>query len=140
MLRHLTILSALAACTLLPTALEAQEPPTPTHVVLRYFHCPNQGMAVRMFQAGEPAVQQMVEEGTFIGYGLMTHNWGDEWNVIDYFLIDGLDGFFANFAEATRRATAYSEENAEEEFPPFEEVCIAHKDNIYNMLPPASGN
>lgn len=125
---------------------QAQQPAAePTHIVVRYFQCPMAGEAIRRFQEGQPIVRQMISEGKFLDYGLLTHNWGDEWNVVDYFVISNLDGFFTNFTEMGRRLNAANEARAaapgqqEETRRPFNEICTAHKDNIYSIVqPPAT--
>ena len=140
MLRRLTTSGLLLMLVMVTPPLEAQEA-TPTHVVMRYFKCNPQGAAVAMFQEGRAVAQEMVEEGKFISYGILTHNWGDEWNVVDFFAIDGLDDYFANFAELLQRVNAAAQaEEGEDDAPSFSEVCTEHKDNIYSVVPPPSGN
>lgn len=137
-------LLALVCLAAVSAPAAAQEEATATHVVMRYFKCSPQGVAVRMFQQGRPVVDEMIEEGKFVGYGLLAHSWGDEWNVMDWFAVDGIDSFFDAFNELNQRMNAAAEaaeaEGEEDEFPPFNEVCTDHKDNIYAVVqPPEEG-
>ena len=118
--------------------LEAQEA-TPTHVVMRYFKCNPQGEAVALMQEGRPVVDEMIAEGKFISHGIMTHNWGDGWNVVGFFAVDGLDSFFGNFGELTPRIEAATEGD-EEDRPQWDEICTEHKDNIYFLVAPPDGS
>lgn len=119
--------------------MQQEAGPTPTHSIVRFFKCERQGLAVQMFQRGRAVAEEMIAEGKFIDYGILTHNWGDEWNVVDYFVVDGLGSFFGNFGEFFSRvneANEAAEAAGEEELPPFNEVCQEHKDNIYSVVPP----
>ncbi len=141
MLRSLVALCIASGLAMGAAPLGAQEA-APTHVVMRYFKCNPQGQAVALMQEGRPVIDEMVSEGKFIGYGILTHNWGDEWNVVDFFTVDGLDSFFASFAEMTERLDAASSDGQEEEDdgPSFGEICTEHKDNIYSVIGPPTGN
>lgn len=134
--------AVLVAAVLLafPVQVQAQTPARtagPTHSVVRFFKCNPQGAGVRLFQQMRPVVRQMIAEGKFVDYGLMTHAWGDDWNVVDYFVVSDLGAFFANFAELVRRVSAALPPATN---PPqaFNEVCTAHKDVIYNIVPPTA--
>lgn len=139
--------AGLVAMALVAPAGAAQEAPaegaeeaTPTHVIVRSFKCNPQGTAVQIFQRGRGVVQEMIDEGKFVDYGLLVHNWGDEWNVVDFFVVDGLDSFFGNFSELLRRLNEADEEvgEDEEELPSLNEVCTEHKDSIYGIVSPPS--
>lgn len=124
--------------------LEAQEPAVPTHSVVRFFQCSDAAEAIRRFNRARPVVDAMVAEGKFVAYGILSHAWGDEWNVVDYFTISGLDGFFTNFAELGRRVNERNAADpavqAEDNARPFREVCEAHKDVIYAIVNPPTGS
>lgn len=146
MTRTVPALGVLLALALLPPSLEAQAPaqaPTPTHSVVRFFKCNPQGVGVRALQRARPEVQKMIAEGKFIDYGILTHAWGDEWNVVDYFIVAGLDGFFTNFTDLFRRIQAANQQTApqegQEEEPSFGEACTEHKDVIYAIVAPPAG-
>lgn len=126
------------------TESRAQEGPQPTHIVIRSFQCNPMGQALQYFQEWRPVVQEMVAEGKFIDYGILSHAWGDEWNVVDYFLISDLSAYFEHFSELVQRIGAGNaarqggqEVLGEPARRPFSELCTAHKDNIYAIVAPA---
>lgn len=119
-------------------AQQAQEGPEPGVVAVRYFQCPgpNQGEAVRMLNGQwRSAVQELIDEGGLLDYGILTHAWGDEWNVLDYFVAEDLVSFHQAFETAFDRVL---ERAPEEERGRFGELCPGHKDNIYFVVPPPS--
>ena len=122
-----------------PVAAQDEEA-TATHIVMRYWKCNPQGQGIRLMQQGRSAVQEMVDEGLFVNYGVMAHNWGDEWNVVDWFAVDGLASFFENFPDVLPRVNAAAEAEGDSDLPPFREVCTEHKDNIYSIVQPPSGD
>jgi hypothetical protein len=111
----------------------------PTHSIVRFFKCSPTGTAIEWLQRWRPFVQEMIEEGKFVDYGILRHAWGDEWNVVDYFVVADLGSFFPNFDELIRRVLDSDKrtEWEEEELPSFSEVCTQHKDIIYAIVPPA---
>jgi hypothetical protein len=138
MRRTLALSAALAAAAVFISSAEAQTP-RPTHSVVRFFKCNPQGTGIRLFQRARPIVQQMIAEGKFVDYGILAHSWGDEWNVVDYFAVDGIAPFFANFSELTRRIGEANRQAAADTLPPFGEVCTEHKDIIYAIVHPPTG-
>ena len=134
MLRTSLLGVALLALTMPAEPIQAQET-LPTHIVMRYFKCADQGEAVRALQLGRPVVQQMVGEGKFLDYGILSHNWGDEWNVVDYFVVAGIGSFFANFTDLAGRIGAAAAASTDEDAPTLES-CTEHKDNIYAWVAP----
>lgn len=120
------------------SAQEAEEGPQPGVVSVRYFQCPfdTQGEAVRRLNTEwRSVVEELIDEGELLDYGILTHAWGDEWNVLDYFVAEDLVSFHEAFAEAFDRI---QERVPEEQDPPFGELCPAHKDNIYFVVAPPS--
>ena len=136
--RTFLFLVALSAITMSAEAIQAQAQ-IPTHVVMRYFKCTDQGEAIRALQQARPIMNEMIAEGKFLDYGILSHNWGDEWNVVDYTLVAGLDDFFANFSELISRVTAAApqDDSENDEDAPSLASCTEHKDNIYSWVAPA---
>lgn len=118
-------------------AAQEGEGAEPNVVTVRYFKCPldHQGEAVEMLNTGwRPIVEEMIEEGHFVDYGILTHAWGDEWNVMDYFVSTDLVSFHEGISEAFQRAG----ERLPEPETPFGELCPYHKDNHYFVVHPPS--
>ena len=81
-----------------------------------------------MNEAGLPVAQQMVDDGTIMNWGMMTHAWGDEWNVLFYVGIPDGTPFMETAAELqNRQIEAFGDESNAR----FLENCTEHKDNIY---------
>ena len=117
-------------------AAQEQESSDPGVIVVRYFQCPlnHQAEAVEMLNTGwRPIVQEMIDEGHFLDYGILTHAWGDEWNVMDWFAAESPAAFHEAIQEAFQRAA----EQLPEPETPFGELCPYHKDNTYAVVPPA---
>ncbi len=81
-----------------------------------------------MNEAGRPVAQQMVDDGTLLGWGMMTHSWGDEWNVLFYLATpDGTDFMETAGELQNRQIEAFGDESNAR----FLENCTEHKDSIY---------
>ena len=81
-----------------------------------------------MREVGLPIAQEMVDDGSVFVSGMMTHTWGDEWNVM--FFTATPDGMpFIDTAEELndRQNEAFGDESGAR----FLENCSEHKDNIY---------
>ncbi len=133
--------SLLALLLFLPPQGQAQEA---THTVVRYWKCSPQGPGIEWLQSARPIALEMVDEGKFVSYGILAHSWGDEWNVVDYFTVDGLDTFFEHFSEFGQRVgqmrLAANEDDPNAHIvTAFRESCTEHKDVIYAVVPPPSG-
>ena len=79
-------------------------------------------------EEGLPIAQEMVDDGSLFGWGMLTHAWGDEWNVVFYMHTpDGMS--FTDAAEelGNRQDEAFGEESGAR----FLENCSGHKDNVY---------
>lgn len=144
------MLAVAVAATLGAVASPAagQEDADRQFVVARSFQCSPQGGGIAWLQAWRPIVQEMIAEGSFVDYGIMAHAWGDEWNVVDFFVVEDLSAFHTDFAELVRRAVerdipAPTYENSEGETverAPFGQICTRHKDNIYALVAPPGGD
>ena len=126
---------------LLPGVRPVEAQTAPGVLVVRYFKCSPEGAAVERLSRARPEVDQLVAEGKLMDYGLARHSWGDEWNVVDYWVAADLPSFQAAFNEVLRRyRDRAAQEPSRDGERPFGEICSAHKDNIYNLVaPPAQG-
>jgi hypothetical protein len=128
---------------LLAPPLEAQEeemaPPGIT--VVRYFECNMGGVgeAIGMLNGvGRTIAMELIEEGLLYDYGILTHAWGDEWNLIDYFVVENMPAFNRAWQEFLRRFVQVDPEG--EMQARFTELCGRHKDNIYSIVQPPDGD
>ncbi|MDX1438750.1 MAG: hypothetical protein R3284_02500 [Rubricoccaceae bacterium] len=81
-------------------------------------------------ETGLPVAQEMVDDGDIFAWGAMTHNWGDEWNVMFYSATPDESSFMDATSELqSRQFQAYGEELINE----FGASCWGHRDSIYSM-------
>ena len=73
-----------------------------------------------------PIAQELVNEGKLINYGMLTHDFADEWNVVTYRTAADKTAFFEAAAELNRRFT-----ERHPDAPSLTDYCTEHKDNIY---------
>jgi hypothetical protein len=129
---------AAAALVGISTHALAQDGPQPGVVTVRYFECGlgDLGDAVRLVNGDwRPIAQELIDEGMLLDYGLLTHSWGDEWNLVDYYVTETSQAFQTAWAELVRRVQARDPDG--NMFEEFAELCPRHKDNIYSVVPPA---
>ena len=129
---------AIVAVLAVSTPLAAQDEPQPGAVSMRYFECGlgDLGEAVGLLnEEWRPVAQELVDEGVLIAYGILTHGWGDEWNLIDYYVATDTEAFHAAWADLVQRFQARDPNG--NMFEEFAELCPRHKDNIYGVVPPA---
>lgn len=120
--------AVLAFLLLLPLSVQAQGPPT---MGTSFWNC-NAGyigdLVQEMTDVGLPIAQEMVDDGTIVTWGMMTHVFGDEWNVMFYVATPDGTPFMDTAAalQGAHFAALGDESNAR-----FLENCSEHKDSIY---------
>jgi hypothetical protein len=130
--------AAIVALVGVSAPVVAQEGPQPGVVSVRYFECGlgELGDAVRLVnEEWRPIAQQLIDEGMLLDYGILTHSWGDEWNLLDYYVAETTQAFHTAWAELVRRVQAQDPDG--NMFEEFAEYCPRHKDNIYSVVAPA---
>lgn len=130
MIRRLILFIALA-CLLAPTLSLAQESQQPTTVVVSYWKCDYSklGTIVQVVDSLViPIAQELISEGKLVSHGMLTHQWGDEWNVVFYYTAADKAAFFSAWTELISR---FNERHPD--VPPLTDYCTEHKDNIYRL-------
>lgn len=120
-------------------AQEEEEGPQPGVVVIRYFQCDmgRTGEAIEMLNTTwREVVESVIEDGMLIDYGILTHNWGDEWNLMDYFVAENSIAFHEGWNEALSRIQERDPEGTG--FETFTDICTRHKDNMWGVVSPPS--
>jgi hypothetical protein len=127
-----------AACVI-PELLAAQQPtqqpqpPRPGVIVVSFNKCRLDAVA-RLDSLGTrafyPALDEVVREGRMLGWGVLTHNWGDEWNFVIYYTAANVTAFHGAFAEAVRRTN----QRTPNFMTDLSSMCTEHKDNIYSVV------
>lgn len=131
--RSMTLLTSLLF--LLPAAAVAQddeEAPQPSadFVVVASFKCDLGSVGQIIEVTNEklvPIAQESVDAGHWMYYQLLTHTWGDEWNVNFYMRALNRDHFYEGWDQYISGIV----ERHPDLIPWFQEVCSEHKDNIY---------
>jgi len=125
------------ACGAGAERLSAQEPVAGV-TVFRYFECglADLGEAVEILNGSwRGFAEELVEQGLLVDYGILTHSWGDEWNLVDWFAATDQEAFHAAWRELLLRVQEVDPDGTV--FTRFGEFCPRHKDNIYSVVPPS---
>lgn len=125
----------LSTLLLLPLRATAQEtdPPEPSFFMMNQHKClPGEMGQVRELAetAMQPVLEELSNEGLILGWGVLEHAWGDEWNWNFYILAESHTAFLEAWSEFGSRM--------EERRPNFYEGelgqwCTEHRDNIYRI-------
>jgi hypothetical protein len=76
-----------------------------------------------------PVAQELVNEGKIISAGSAYHSWGDEWNVVVWYIAKDIATFVAAFNELVGRV----EKRHPKLIPQLLSWCTEHKDSFLNM-------
>lgn len=139
-MRTTTILAALVALTLVsaPAALsqeEEQASPRPDVVALSMWKCPFGDLeeAVDLVNGTPRAIhEELIDEGRIVAYNVLTHFYGDEWNLVLVTLAESIEDVISANSEFFSRA----EEREPGLGDRFTALCPEHKDNIYSIAHP----
>lgn len=128
------LLTALAlAPTLAAQQPAAQAPPAPGTIVVSENICAAQNVTkVNEFatQTFGPILDELVREGKLLGWGVLNHAWGDEWNWVLYYTAKDHTSFVSAFGEAIRRMN----QRHPGAFDAILPLCSQHRDNIYSVV------
>ena len=93
----------------------------------------DQGEWVSIFREFSfPILKKMVDDGKLNRFGLMIHEWGDDWNVNVYFHNNDLEQFNQSWGEYF---SVFSEKHPEQ-LNRVIELTVDHKDNLFLELVP----
>ena len=89
-----------------------------------------------MEENGAPILDDLVEQGKLINWGVLTHAWGDEhnWNV--FYVAES----HSKFLEAWDEFIARVMENDPDVNEKIGDICWEHKDSIYTQIMGANMN
>lgn len=120
-------LLAVLICALPATAL-GQDNPT---VGVSYWKCDWANLQEIQQTADSivtPIYQEMVDEGTIMNWGMLTHQWGDSWNIVMYTTAADTPAYLNATQEANQRI-----QERHPDLTPLTDYCTEHKDNIYTL-------
>jgi hypothetical protein len=110
-------------------------------IIMRYFQCDmgETADAVAVLNGTWRSIMDdLQEEGMIQGYGILTHGWGDEWNLMDWFAVENMHTWHLAWSEALSRMNAADPEG--EGYATFVEACESHKDNMWQIVHPPEGD
>jgi hypothetical protein len=76
-----------------------------------------------------PTLNAFVDEGKLIDWGVLVHEWGDEWNWNIYYTAESHAAFVDFWAEYVDRL----DQQHPGWFDRFGTLCAEHRDNIYTI-------
>ena len=77
-----------------------------------------------------PILNDLVAQEKLIGWGVLTHAWGDEWNWNVYYTAASQNAFNDAWSEFIKIMM----EKDPETFKTFSKFCFEHKDSIYTQI------
>lgn len=131
--------TALLTVLALAPALAAQQQPAgqapaaPGTVVVSANICATQSLTrVNEFATQQfgPILDELVREGKLMGWGVLNHAWGDEYNWVIYYSAKDQATFATAFGEAVRRTN----QRHPGAFDAILPLCSQHRDNIYSVV------
>ena len=78
-------------------------------------------------QVSAPILNDLVQEGKLLNWGILEHRWGDEWNWNMYYVAKDVPTFLEAFNHFITKATEVDPDFATDVW----EVCFEHKDAMY---------
>tara|TARA_B100000700_G_scaffold315433_1_gene403480 strand:+ start:6372 stop:6764 length:393 start_codon:yes stop_codon:yes gene_type:complete len=97
----------------------------------------NQNKAYKIFDDYfNPVWNQLVDEGMITSYSLMTHGWGDEWNLNYMIVTESHEAFLKAWSEGFKRIR---NSMPQEKWNELMKYTLEHKDNLYSLRHHYSG-
>jgi len=91
----------------------------------------NQEKAYKIFDDYlNPIWNQLVDEGMIISYSMMTHAWGDEWNLNYMIITKDHASFLKAWSEGFKRIRSTV---PQEKWDELMRYTLEHKDNLYSL-------
>ena len=91
----------------------------------------NQGKAFKLVdEYFNPVWNQLVDEKMIISYSVMTHAWGDEWNLNYMLVTENHEAFLKAWSEGFKRIRNTM---PQEKWNELMKYTIEHKDNLYSL-------
>ena len=81
-------------------------------------------------EVSRPIFEDLAEEGMIVDWNILTHLYGDDWNLIFVTLAEDMDSAVESSREFQRRV---QETGMGERGDRFVELCPYHRDNIYSI-------
>ena len=131
--RSILAVSLLGFTILAAAPAHAQETPDMGTVVMLSWKCDYGAMSDLVQEAQElwiPAAQELQDEGKLAYAQVLTHSWGDEWNLIFYFRAADMPTYLEAWESWIGKVNAADPESTDW----FFEHCREHKDGFYTSV------
>ena len=79
---------------------------------------------------GAPILNELVEQGKLISWGVLTHAWGDAYNWNPFYVAESHSKFLDAWQEFISRLVEADPDAADK----LAEICWEHKDSIYTQI------
>ena len=76
-----------------------------------------------------PVMNEIVDEGHWMNWGVLTHDWGDEWNFNIFYVAKDKESFFKGWKMFVGKMI----KNHPNSMSEYQDMIIAHRDNIYHQ-------
>ena len=97
----------------------------------------SQGKAYKLFDDYlNPVWNELVDEGMITSYSMMTHAWGDEWNLNYMIVTESHEAFLKAWSEGFKRIRSTM---PQEKWDELMKYTLEHKDNLYALRHHYSG-
>ncbi|UCC71936.1 MAG: hypothetical protein JSV86_16425 [Gemmatimonadota bacterium] len=126
------LLIGLVSASPLAAQEEEEEAPQPGTIVFSQNKCPYENLPTLntvLDSIATPVLDELLAEGQLLGWGVLTHSWGDEWNWNIYYVVESHRAFLDFWSEYIRRLN----ESYPGWYQQFVGLCTDHKDNIYSV-------
>lgn len=134
MIRHLILAAALLVLAAPAGSVAlAQDAPEMSTVAVLSWKCDYGAMGELTQKARDlwiPAAQELQDEGKLAYAQVLTHNWGDDWNLIFYFRAADVPAFLEAWSAWLGKLNEAEPDGVDW----FFERCKEHKDNFYTSV------
>lgn len=122
------------AMSLLALTAMAQDEESSRFTYATYFHCDTskEDAADALMERDAPIIDGLVEDGTILGWGWLSHHTGGSWRRIRYHVADSAEGAIAAL---TAMGDAVTEVHGEDDAAgdAFSEACPRHDDYLWHV-------
>lgn len=137
--KHRWMLLVVAGALALPMGLGGQQAsadaPIPGLVALHQYECPNanlQAAAGTLNGLRGQIAQQLVNEGLLLDYQIWVRRFGDEWNLVEYFLAEDDEAFDYAIEELSIRYQVA--DSGGRQAQSVDALCPRRRDNLFAVV------
>ena len=129
-------LSALAGAGELSAQRTSAMTEDPGIVTMRYYQCGESQLGAAAAILGgswRRIAEELIEEGLLLDYRILMRTWGDEWNLVEYYVAEDPEAFRYAYEEIELRH--YVTDTSRSQAQRFDTLCPRRKDSQYDVVP-----